>query len=296
MGEVELEISPRLKKLLPPLSEEECRQLTANIETDGRVTDPILYWWDGKRNVVVDGMHRLEVARKGGFPYRAEPIEIDGDYAGVEIWVLERALGTRNLLDPVALRKLRAELYNLWKTKRGGDRKSKCCGDTLRGDMATQVAKTTGVTRRTIHRDAARLDLLNRCTPSIQKGVDTGAFKISDDDIKTLAGLPEAQQNLLATALRKGQAKSVKVAMSQLKIKPSKKDRRGVLVVSGEHTDAFYAREQIKVWADTIGRWLEKTPTIDEYRNKWPGSKGDDVVALAVKLHEALKNWPKAIK
>jgi len=293
MVEVELHVSDRLKKLLPALSEEEQQQLQANIKGDGRVTDPILYWWDGKRNVVLDGMHRLEIAKKGGFPYRAEPIEPGPTYQDAEIWVLNRALGQRNLLRPEALRKVRAELYEAIKGAQGGDRKSKCHNDTLIGDAASQVAERAGVTRRTVFRDAARLDLLKRCTPSVRRGVDTGAFAATDAEIKTLAGLPEAQQDLVATALRKKQAASVKAAMASLKIKAGPAKKPKPISARSETAPAFHAREQIKVWAEAIGRWLA---TIDEYRDKWPGWKGDEVVKLATGLYEALNLWGKEIK
>ena len=63
-----------------------------------------------------------------------------------------------------------------------------------------------------------------------------------------------------------------------------------------ENAPAQYARQQIKIWADTIGRWLGQSPSIDEYRNKWPGPKGDRVVKAATELYEALKLWGKEIK
>ena len=79
-------------------------------------------------------------------------------------------------------------------------------------------------------------------------------------------------------------------------VSPEPGKPRKPIVVTGEHTDAFYAKQQVKVWAETIGRWLGQTPSIDEYRAKFPGEQGDKVVKAATGLFEALKKWQKGIK
>ena len=70
MTETDLLFAERLRKLLPPLTPEERQQLKENIESDGRVRDPILFWHDGNRNVVIDGMHRWDIVRGTPIPYR----------------------------------------------------------------------------------------------------------------------------------------------------------------------------------------------------------------------------------
>jgi hypothetical protein len=62
-----------------------------------------------------------------------------------------------------------------------------------------------------------------------------------------------------------------------------------------EH-QAFVAKQQIKVWHETIARWLGGELSIDNIRNQYPGPEGDRVVELATEFYEALKKWPKAIK
>ncbi|MEA3350564.1 MAG: hypothetical protein U9Q82_08090 [Chloroflexota bacterium] len=70
----------------------------------------------------------------------------------------------------------------------------------------------------------------------------------------------------------------------------------GPITASPEQAPAYYAREQVKIWADTIGRWLQQSPSIDEYRGQWAGPRGDRVVKAATELFEALKLWGKEIK
>ncbi len=216
----DLHISKRLKALLPPLTKEERTQLEANIVADGRVTDTILYWHDGKENKVADGMHRFEIARRLGIPYKTEPIEIGDTYEDVELWILNRQLGRRNLLSPQAIRKVRGELYNKLKRKDGGHGDQRSGGQIVPPKPAAEtVADVAGVDPKTIKRDGARVEALKKCSPAVQKGVNSEAFKASDADIQTLSKLNEVNQDNIANDLRKGKARTVKEAMEKRKIK-----------------------------------------------------------------------------
>jgi len=226
MAELDLHINKRLKNLLPSLAAEERKQLAANIKADGRVTDPLLYWFDGKQNVVVDGMHRFEIARRESIPYRTEHIEIGKTYEDVELWILNRQLGRRNLISPQAQRKLRGELYNRLKRKNGDGRGPEGQFVPLVKPPAKTVADMAGVDERTVKRDGARVEALEKCTPSVQKGVNTGTFKVLDAEIKTLAALSSTDQNTIAMDLRKGLATTVNESMKLQGIKsPAKKPK-----------------------------------------------------------------------
>ena len=80
------------------------------------------------------------------------------------------------------------------------------------------------------------------------------------------------------------------------KPKPKKTGGAGIKALEGEEAEAFDARIQVGVWADTVGRWLQQLPSIDGYRKKYPGKEGDRVVKAATELYEALKHWGKVIK
>ena len=93
---VELHISKRLKAILPPHTDQERKQLTENIESDGKILDAIIYWHDGKKNVVIDGMNRFEIARKRNLAFKAEEMPFDS-YEEVEDWIWNHQAGRRNL-------------------------------------------------------------------------------------------------------------------------------------------------------------------------------------------------------
>jgi hypothetical protein len=76
--------------------------------------------------------------------------------------------------------------------------------------------------------------------------------------------------------------------------KKGSKPKKGLTV--GQSDGTFDAKQQIKLWADTVGRWLRDKPNIDEFREKWPSKEGDRVVKAATELFEALKVWVKAVK
>jgi hypothetical protein len=219
MAELELHISKRLQALLPPLTDEERAQLKANIKADRRVIDPLLYWNDGTRNVVVEGMHRWEIIRGTDIPFRAEPLEF-ASYEEVEIWILDHALGKRNLLAPAAIRKIRGDLYNRLKRKDGGhgDQKSEYQNDTPIGSAAQKVAEKAGVSPATIKRDGARVEAISALTKPAQAIAD----KATDKEIRALGKLSAGDQTTVARAVRTGQAASVSEAIKQTGAKPGK--------------------------------------------------------------------------
>lgn len=212
MQEQDLHIVERLKKLLPAHRPEERAQLEANIKADGRVRDPILYWNDGKRNVVVDGMTRFEIVRGTAIPFKTEPVEF-ADYEAAELWILDHQLGRRNLLDPAAVRTIRGEMYNRLKRPDAGHGDQKSGGQNVPPitEAAEEVAKKAGVSARTVKRDGARVAALNKLT----KAARDVAEKATDAEVKALARLDEAAQTAVARAVRVGQAKTIKDAIKQ---------------------------------------------------------------------------------
>ena len=231
MSTPELHISKRLQAVLPPLTDDERAQLRANILADGEITNPLIYWHDGKRNVVVDGMHRFAIARGEELPYSAKPVTIGETYEEAELWILNRQLGQRNLLTPQAIRKIRGELYNRLKSQQGGDhtsREASAQNAHLLGGAAQKIAEKAGVDPATIRRDGARIAALNKCIPAVQKGINSNTFTATDAQIKALAKATPEKQNAVAKAARSGTP--LETAMAEQKVgtaKPKKPPAQG---------------------------------------------------------------------
>jgi len=220
MTETDLHFAERLRTLLPPLTPEERQQLKENIESDGRVRDPILYWHDGNRNVVIDGMHRWDIVRGTEIPFCTEQLKF-ANYEEAEVWILKHQVGRRNLLNPAAVRKVRGQLYNRLKTGRGGDHTSqeaKCRNDTLLSDAAQKVAEKAGVSPATVKRDGARVEALEK----LSKAARIVAEKAGDKDILALGKLSLDEQDAVARAVGVRQAATIRDAIKQTGAKPSK--------------------------------------------------------------------------
>jgi len=99
-----LEVDKEFMKLIPPLLEEEYRQLEQNILAKGKCLNALLLW-DGK---IVDGHNRFYICIAHGIEFEVKEMEFESREEA-KLWILENQLGRRNLTDAarieLALRK-----------------------------------------------------------------------------------------------------------------------------------------------------------------------------------------------
>jgi hypothetical protein len=154
-------IDPEFKALIPPLSEDEYKQLEQNILSARKCRDPILLW-DG---VIIDGHSRFEICEKHGVIFEAAPICFNSKEEA-KIWIIDNQLGRRNLSKAmrIELALLKVEfLREMAKKKQiqaGKDRaksdkkllskSSKAVEDPI--DVRKAVAVDAGVGVGTVHR------------------------------------------------------------------------------------------------------------------------------------------------
>jgi hypothetical protein len=268
---IELHISERLKAILPPLTAEEFAGLEANIVRAGKVLDAVRYWHDGERAVVVDGMHRLEIAVRLGLPYPVEGMEFP-NYEAVEAWMDDFALDRRNLTDEWRKRLLGRRLSRA-KQARGGDRKSeeaksKCQNETLigkggdsqSGDTASALASATGVSRNTV----IRAEKLNKALDSFPEAMRASIEKESDTLILAVAKMSKEQQSTLWGDVRSSRQPGWK-----------------------EDAKAHgYIRPKAKPKSDTTDAGVQATPAAKPSGGNGKPSKWDDI---PIDLHARLK-------
>jgi hypothetical protein len=88
-----VKLDHNIQTLLPPLSEQELRQLETNLlSKKGRVT---LTVWD-ETGVLLDGHHRYALCQKHSIPYKVDRISLPDKHAA-QAWVISYQLGRRNL-------------------------------------------------------------------------------------------------------------------------------------------------------------------------------------------------------
>lgn len=87
----DLKIDPVLKSLIPPLSEEEFKQLEENIKNEG-CRDALVIW----QGTIVDGHNRYKICQGNSIPFKTEEKKFaDRDEAAE--WIIRNQFGRRNL-------------------------------------------------------------------------------------------------------------------------------------------------------------------------------------------------------
>lgn len=90
-------IDDEFKSLIPPLSDDEYRQLEENCIRDG-IRDPLVTWpQDDGTEILIDGHNRWEIsAKNAGIPFKIVHMRFE-NRAEAETWILKNQLGRRNI-------------------------------------------------------------------------------------------------------------------------------------------------------------------------------------------------------
>lgn len=88
-------IDQEFKSLIPPLSDEEYKQLEENILKDG-VRDSVTYWDNNGDHILIDGHNRWEIAKKHNLPVCERRMTFPDREAVIQ-WIILNQFGRRNL-------------------------------------------------------------------------------------------------------------------------------------------------------------------------------------------------------
>jgi len=88
-----MKILQELESLIPPLSNEEFKQLERNILEEG-IREPLITW----NGILIDGHNRYRIAQEHDINYETLEKEF-GNLNDVKIWMVNNQLGRRNLQD-----------------------------------------------------------------------------------------------------------------------------------------------------------------------------------------------------
>ncbi len=165
-----LHIDEEFRRRLPDLALGEQKKLEQACLRDG-VLDPIVVWQG--ENIVLDGHHRLEIARRKHLQFRVVEIELPDRQAAWR-WILDHQLARRNL-NAEQTKHLIGLRYNAQKKSHGGPRKASHQNDDLKS-TAEAVAEETGVGPATVERlgrlAAERQALADELGVPVQKVLD----------------------------------------------------------------------------------------------------------------------------
>jgi N6-adenosine-specific RNA methylase IME4 len=184
-------IDPDIRSHIPPLREDELRQLEENMLRDGCKAPLVV--WDG---VLLDGHNRFDICERHGLPFTTETIELPNREAAIA-WIEDNQLGRRNLTaDQFSY--FIGRKYERIKRSHGGAREASGQNDHLK--TATAVAEQHGVSEKTVRRAG---DYAN----DVDAIADQVGSEARTDILSGKSGLTRTEVGEVADALAEGEVR-----------------------------------------------------------------------------------------
>ena len=207
-----LTIDPEFEGKIPPLREEELKQLEENILADGVVINPLIVW-DG---VIVDGHNRYRILQKHPeIQFTTYEKQFPDRYAAIA-WICKNQLGRRNLT-PQQFKYLVGQRYEAEKQSKGiefqgnqytsqdrsglgqNDPDQKLHG--TRSRIAKETQTSDSYVRRAAH-FAKGVDAAEETEPGIKQEILTGNIKPTEKAVAAIAKAPPEERPALVQQLR----------------------------------------------------------------------------------------------
>jgi len=211
----ELLIDPEFRDKIPPLTEDEFKQLRENILSDGEVYEPIAVW----NGTIIDGHNRWKVVQEHPeIPYRIKEMDFADKWEAFD-WMYRKQLGRRNLTDEQRT-VLMGKLYEARKKTHGasdgfrGNRfVSAQDGHLVKASTKTAeiLAEELGVGHNTVKRAekfANGIDTLTEVSPEAAQKVLGGASGAPKQLIRELPKMDKKSVQTVAEAIMSGEMKS----------------------------------------------------------------------------------------
>ena len=205
-----LTIDPEFEGKIPPLREEELKQLEENILADGVVINPLIIW-DG---VLVDGHNRYRILQKHPeIQFTTYEKEFPDRYAAIA-WICKNQLGRRNLT-PQQFKYLIGLQYEAEKcsSNYNGNRftsldKSRCVQNehTYKPERtAERIARENNLSGSYVRRAehfAKGVDAAEKVAPGIKQEILSGSIKPTEKAVAAIAKAPPEERPALVQQLR----------------------------------------------------------------------------------------------
>ena len=207
-----LAIDPEFASKIPPLREEELKQLEENILADGVVINPLIVW----NGVIVDGHNRYRILQKHPeIQFSTYEKAFSNRYEAIA-WICKNQLGRRNLT-PEQRKYLIGKQYEAEKQSNGGDRKSSMKKSVGQNDQLIErkhtrrrIADENNVNESFVRRAesfANGVDAAEAVEPGIKQSILSGTLKVTNQDVSAIAKAPPEERLALVQQLR--QAKEI---------------------------------------------------------------------------------------
>ena len=194
---INLKIDPEFQNQIPPLTDDEYKQLEENILKEGKLLSPLIVW----NNILVDGHNRYAILQKHPEIYFSTmPLPFESREE-VLAWICKNQLGRRNLTPGQKLF-LIGKQYEAEKSAHGESRKElhdengrfhrSCQTDNSGETMKTceRIAEENGVSTATVLRASKYMkgvEIADELMPGLKQSILSGQTKVSKADMRNLA-------------------------------------------------------------------------------------------------------------
>lgn len=200
---IDLKIDSEFQSQIPPLTDDEFKQLEENILKEGKLLSPLIVW----NNTLVDGHNRYAILQKHPEIYFSTmPLPFESREE-VLAWICKNQLGRRNLT-PEQKKFLIGKQYSVEHRKPGGNGNNQytattqeavqeelCQIDTIpptsaEASIRKQIAERNNVSESYVVRSEKFMrgvQIMDQMIPGMQEKILSGQFKVRNADMHRLA-------------------------------------------------------------------------------------------------------------
>jgi hypothetical protein len=219
---INLKIDPEFQNQIPPLTDDEYKQLEENILKEGKLLSPLIVWG----NTLVDGHNRYAILQKHPEIYFSTmPLPFESREE-VLAWICKNQLGRRNLspeqkryllgkqyeAEKKAAKIFRGNQYTLAKKSGGAHDDNHHSGKKT----CDRIAEENGVSRASVLRAShytRGIDIADNLSPGIKQKVFSGEVKFTNEEMsKLVLSSPDKRQDVFAEIMHPEITKAMETA------------------------------------------------------------------------------------
>ncbi len=230
----ELKIDEEFEVVIPPLDEEEFKNLKKNILSDGEIYYPIITW----NGILIDGHYRYKILKENPYiKFRISEKEFENRYDAMA-WICQNQLGRRNLSNVQKIA-LMGKRYKAEKQSHGakdgfrGNRFQKVVSvqnehllKKEENKTAKRIADELNVSPMTVRRAEKFVDGMEAAEevlPGITRAIISGEIRPTQKDVMAIAKAPAERRKELAQQLRENKKLSQEEKPKQQKTRDLRK-------------------------------------------------------------------------
>ena len=219
---INLKIDPEFQNQIPPLTDDEYKQLEENILKEGKLLSPLIVW----NNTLVDGHNRYAILQKHPEIYFSTmPLRFENREEALA-WICRNQLGRRNLspeqkryligkqyeAEKKAAKIFRGNQYTLAKKSGGAHDDNHHSGKKT----CDRIAEENGVSRASVLRAShytRGIDIADNLFPGIKQKVFSGEVKFTNEEMsKLVLSSPDKRQDVFAEIMHPEITKAMETA------------------------------------------------------------------------------------